>query len=333
MHQKTARLDLDPAIGIDAFREVAKAWDLPFEMRDDALYLQAWEGQLTVGADGECTLIHVQSMEASGLQVLCDVMIEQAKSRGLNLKWDGTISGARPSNMSIARVVGSMPISPSYHRVTIAGADLSRFDRGGRHFRLLFGPDGADWPSLDEAGATQWPGGIKAWHRPVYTTRATEVAGGVTRLSFDVFCHAGGRTTEWATQVLAGAEIALTGPGGDVPKATNWVGLIGDETALPIIARALEDFPETTQGKAIFFVPDDADMTELPRPPGIELHWIKRADGKGPVEALKALEMPQSQRYVFFAAEKSEALAARAHLIDIGFDRTEFVSATYWTRS
>ncbi len=61
---------------------------------------------------------------------------------------------------------------------------------------------------------------------------------------------------------------------GDVPKPANWVGLIGDETAVPIIARALENFPEGTQGKAILFVSHGADMTELPRPPGVELQRI-----------------------------------------------------------
>lgn len=118
-----------------------------------------------------------------------------------------------------------------------------------------------------------------------------------------------------------------------VPKAAGWVGLVGDETAVPIIARALEDFPETTQGKVILFVPHDADMTELPRPSGIELCWVKRTGDEGPLDALRRLKFPPTERYIFFAAEKKEALAARVYLLERGLDRTEFVAATYWKQA
>ncbi|MEB3419123.1 siderophore-interacting protein [Salipiger marinus] len=243
------------------------------------------------------------------------------------------LTAPRPGNLSRARVVSVTRLSPSYSRVTVAGPDLARFASGGLHFRLLLGPEGAGWPQVDAGGALHWPGGAKAWHRPVYTCRSLTGTESGAELSFDVFRHDGGRITAWCDRLTPGAEVALTGPGGGgLPPARGWVGLVGDETALPVMARILAALPPATRGHAVLFVPDPADRQDIPHPAGVRLDWVLRGQcGDSPLDRLATLAWPDADRYVVFAGEQAQAVQARAWLPRQGLGKTEFVSAAYWT--
>ena len=225
-------------------------------------------------------------------------------------------------------------LSPSYARVTVAGTSLARFASGGLHFRLLFGPPGADWPGLDANGVTDWPQGAAAWHKPVYTIRHLWDRDGVTHLSFDVFLHDGGRVTDWCLGPAPGTEITLSGPGGGRFQPQDaWLGLVGDETALPVIARYLADLPAGTRGQAVLVVPQQADIQLLDHPADMQVHWVARDSGATPLTALDVLRIPDSARLVFFAAEAAEARSARQILADRGLQKAEISSVAYWTKA
>ena len=334
MKTTSTLLPVATSVTFPAFRALATAWELPAEPRDTALVLPVEGGAIEVLAEGGATRLCIAAEAGATLQMLRDLLTDQIAQYGLTPVWEGERSARRPANLSLARVARVERLSPSYTRVTIEGADLARFAIGGMHFRLLFGPEGEGWPETDDNGVTQWPGGAAAWHRPVYTTRQITCNGAAARLSFDVFRHAGGRVSDWTETLAPGTEVALTGPGGDARVSdAPWQALIGDETALPVIARKLALLPAETTGAAVLLVPHRADIQQLSHPEGMVLNWLIRSEGAQLLDALSNLALPDvCRRHVFFAAEKAEVEVARLTLAERGLGKKEIMAATYWQR-
>lgn len=333
MHISKARLDIEASRAIPRFRQVAEASELPTLEAPGMLRITLPRATLTLRAEAGGTGIEVDSPDEIGLQLVRDMLAERISAQGLTVHWQGVRSGLQPGNQARAQVRAVQRISPSYSRVEIEGPELARFAEGPLHFRLLFGPAGEGWPTTDANGVTHWPGGIESWHRPVYTTRKIALAGDRTRLVFDVFRHDGGRVTDWTDRVVPGTEVAMTGPGGGkMPVPARWMAFVGDETAVPVIARMLAEMPADTRGEAILFFPEAGDIQQIAHPEGVRLRWVLRDTGSSPLEALRELCLPEADRFVFFASEKSEALAAREWLASQGLARGEFSAASYWTR-
>lgn len=332
MQRADATLEIDSHTAIATFRSLAARAERPVTETADSLTVALPRGSLTVTPDGAGTRLRLDSPDAVALQLARDLLAERLAEHGVVPRWQEDLAGRQPGNQSRATVVSARRLSPNYSRVVMEGPDLARFAEGGLHFRLLFGPEGAGWPETDASGATRWPGGMTAWHRPVYTTRAIERAGAAARMTFDVFRHEGGRVTDWCDRIAPGAEIAMTGPGGGgLPEMAGWMGLVGDETAMPVMIRILEAMPADTRGEAVLFVPEAADIQPVRHPEGVSLRWVLRGGDETPLAALKALSVPAADRYVFFAGEKAQALDARAWLPEQGLQKGEFVSAAYWS--
>ena len=326
-----ALLPVPPALALEEFDEHAREIGFEIETREGGLLIHLSGGDLEVIAEGEATRIRLSAPDMAMLQMLRDYLTEEISKTGLVPEWQGHRAVGRPDSHALVRVVRSERISPSYQRVTVAGEGLARFDKGGLHFRLLFGPQGAAWPEADQNGVTQWPGGAASWHRPVYTIRS--LSPDRTELDFDVFLHEGGTVTGWALATRPGDEIVLAGPsGGAGGKPAAWQGFVGDETALPVIARLLEDLPQDAAGQAVLIVREAADIQTLAHPPGVTLHWALREHGAEPLDALDLLQIPAARRSVFFAAEGGEAQEARRILLARGLGKAEISAAAYWIR-
>lgn len=331
-YSSVALLDMPAGRAVDGFEATANTLGLMAERQGDTLRVSLRLGTVDVAGDGNGTRISIASETAAQLQSLRDLLALRLSQRGLHLAWQEGATG-RPANMSLARVEGIERISPSYMRVTITGPDLGRFAGGGMHFRLLFGPEGAGWPELDAGGLTQWPGGVEAWHRPVYTTRQIDrMEGDAARIVFDVFLHEGGRVTEWILTAGIGEEIALTGPVGSDPPSAGWIGIVADETAVPVAVRILSEVPASQRGRAVLFVSEADDIQEVAHPEGFDVDWVVRGAGVSPVTACRTLPIPRDDRFLFFAAERGEAVSVRETLSELGFSRKEFQAAAYWTR-
>lgn len=328
-----ALLPVPPETALPVFDRRAREIGFAVHPHDDGMTIVMSGGDMLARAEGEATRIRVNAQDVPHLQMLRDYLTEELSAAGVVPEWQGHRATGRPENHTLARVVSSVRISPSYRRVTVAGADLARFATGGLHFRLLLGPEGAGWPGLDSNGVTEWPQGAAAWHRPVYTTRSIEERDGLPHLDFDVFLHDGGRVTDWCGNLREGTEITLAGPGGGRGSPeSGWQGFVGDETALPVIARLLALLSPTAMGEATLIVPCADDMQVLTHPPGVTLRWGLREEGATPLAALDQLRIPDKDRTVFFAAEAVEAQAARKTLAARGLKKTEISAAAYWTR-
>ena len=334
MQRADAFIEIDSLRAVDAFAPTAKAAGRAITRDGSATVIALPRGSLTIAPEGRATRLRIDSPDETALQLARDMLARTLADVGLRPRWDEDLLGRQPGNQSRGTVVSATRLSQNYSRVVIEGSDLARLATGGLHFRLLFGPEGAGFPDTDAEGATVWPGGLAAWHRPVYTTRAIEGEGPATRITFDVFRHDGGRVTDWCDQVKPGAAIAMTGPGGGgMPDMRGWMGFVGDETAVPVMARILEAMPAGTYGEAVLFVPCADDIQQIAHPKGVALRWVLRETGtdETPLAALKALTLPGDDRYVFFAGKKSDAITARAWLPEQGLGKGEFISAAYWS--
>ncbi len=310
------------ALALLATLAAAKGW--PVTEDEGVTVASSPLGQVRLFALDGGVEIEVVAPDRNGIVTHMDLAEQLAEAD--TLKWL-RVSGGPPARLTLARVVSCTQISPNFRRLRIAG-DFSRFAGGGLHFRLVFGPEGADWPT-ETAEGLDWPGGIEAWHRPTYTIRAMDPAG--TWLDTDIFLHDGGRVTAWTGTVRPGDEIGLTGPGGGGLAKGDWVGLIGDETALPVVIRMIEALPETAQGRAAIFVPHADDAQPVKTPAGVVLDWVTPDRGLSPLGYLQQMETPAEGRFVFFAAERKQSASAREWLTAQGFGRGEFRSAAYWT--
>jgi ferric-chelate reductase (NADPH) len=332
--QTTTLLAVPPDQGIEMIRARAIERSLPYKETSDGLKLELPWGQLLAIPERKrlrLTLNASDSMKLHLLQEAVDHRLDEmlvAPDR----RWSQVDVGQAPPSLTFAKVVSCERLSPSYYRVRLSGPELDRFSRDGLHFRLLFPPDGnkGEWPYISETGRTDWPGGIAAWHRPVYTTRRFEPE--TAALEFDVFTHSGGRVTEWCETSKAGMDVAMMGPGGEWLPTAKWIALFGDETALPAIARILENLSAEVMATASVLISDRRDAQPLPERDSISVRWLVRGEGVSLIDALRELDIPDKDRFVWFAGERSEVNEAREILLARGLQKAEIRAASYWSR-
>ena len=331
---KAALPRLPAHAGFALFRALGQQMELPVVETDTDLSVQTANGEIALRAQEGGIALTLRAQDDIRLHALKQVIFARLANLDPQVvpDWDHVATGALPPNLATAHVANITRISPHFSRVRVVGQGLQRFGDGGLHFRLLLAKQGRTpvWPRIGLDGRTVWPEGDDALHRPVYTTRAFDPAG--NWLDFDVFLHDGGRVTDWTHRAKAGDLVGLMGPSGsDIPQA-EWVGLFGDETALPAVARILAALHHDTVGHAFVLLGDPADAQQLQHPPGMVMHWLTRGGGGDLNAALCSLTLPKTDRFVWFASETSEATAARTYLRDAqGFGRLHSNISGFWT--
>ncbi|MEM7564714.1 MAG: siderophore-interacting protein, partial [Pseudomonadota bacterium] len=159
------------------------------------------------------------------------------------IAWSGANDpGSLLPNLRLVNVHSVQRLGDLYWRIGITGDDIKHFAKKGLHFRLVRQQNHERdpvWPTLSERGTPAWPKGEDELIDRVYTTRFFDEEKSL--LSFDVFIHDGGFTSDWAGSEPIGERVAIMGPGGGwYPDAQRLI-IAGDETALPAIARILEN--------------------------------------------------------------------------------------------
>lgn len=330
----TTLIEVHSDLGLQMIKARVVERSLPFVEKSDGLIIHLPLGQIhACGENGglRLTLHASDHMKLHLLQEAVDHRLDEA-AVALDRRSSLTKLGLVPPNLTFAIVESCERVRPSYYRVRLSGASLERFSRDGLHFRLLFPSENhiGQWPVISESGRVEWPGGISEWHRPVYTTRSVNLEKGT--LDFDVFAHEGGRVTEWCKTLHPGMDAAIMGPGGEWLPDARWIALFGDETALPAIARILESLPEETSGVATILISDAGDVQHLNTTSSVAVRWLVRGDGISLLDELKKLRIPDVDRFVWIASERSEVNEARNILVARGIQRAEMRVAPYWSR-
>jgi NADPH-dependent ferric siderophore reductase len=232
---------------------------------------------------------------------------------------DARRRGARPQ--TVLEVTGTERISPHLVRVRLGGPGFASFEDNAftdRYVKLMLAdPRHGLTPPYDlaELRASR-PEALPAVR--TYTVREVDAARG--ELAIDFVVHGDeGIAGPWASAARVGDVVALSGPGGGYAPdpAAAWHLLVGDLSAVPAIAAALEAMPDDAVGHVLLHAGSEADELDLPRPAGIELRWV-RADGDDAplLAAVAALDWRPGQPQAFVHGERGAVKALRRHLTD-----------------
>jgi NADPH-dependent ferric siderophore reductase len=204
-------------------------------------------------------------------------------------------------------------LTPRMRRITLGGEQLAGFLSLGAddHIKLLF----ATTPAEQAALATMVLGnqaddGPKPAMRD-YTPRRIDLAAG--ELDIDFVLHGDGPAATWAAQAAPGQYLHMGGPRSStvVPDSFESYWLIGDETALPAIARRLEALPA---GRRVL----------------AEVIWVERHHQRL-TEVVRQLTPPPGTLYAWVATEAKLSRTLRRVLLDEHqVDEQALKAAGYW---
>jgi NADPH-dependent ferric siderophore reductase len=168
--------------------------------------------------------------------------------------------------------------------------------------------------------------------RPVmrdYTPRRFDAA--ARELDIEFALHGDGPAAAWAAQARPGQVVGIGGPRGSfvVPTAFDWHLLVGDDTALPAIARRLEELPAGRRAHVVLAV-DEADRRTLHSAAELQVQWVAPGEG-AMVAAVRALARPAGEGYAWAAGEARTVAQVREVLVnDWQLDPKRCRCAAYW---
>jgi len=211
------------------------------------------------------------------------------------------------------------PLTPSMVRIVLSGDDLQGFISASPddHVKLFFEEPGGEVMMRD------------------FTPRIHDAAAGT--LAIDFVLHEGGPAGNFAASAKPGDQLKIGGPRGSLvvsDRVKRWL-LVGDETALPAIARRMAEFGTDVQASVIIAVQGRAEEQALPTAATVQVDWVHRpvtwADDPTPVvDALKRFNLAP-ETFAWVGAEAKVAKAVRRHLLeDRAHPREWMKAAGYW---
>lgn len=259
--------------------------------------------------------------------------------------------GRRPAGRQLAFVVVAVEqLSPSLVRVHlggdafeafIEGADPDRLAATDKYVKLLFASPHLDLePPYDMEALRERLRPEEMPVRRTYTVRSVDLRR--RRLAIDFVVHGDeGIAGPWAARAAVGDRLVLSGPGGQYRPADggHWHLLVGDESAIPAIAAAVETLGAHACGLVLIEVESEEEELPLPVPGGVELRWLHRRLGDAPprphgealVAAVSALDPPSGGIDVFAHGEREAMKRLRGvFLLEWGLDRRAISLSAYW---
>lgn len=236
-------------------------------------------------------------------------------------------------------VVGTRALSPTLTRVVLGGPELSRFQASSAtdsYVKLTFPAPGVVYPRPMDLPAIRAQ--MPPEHWPVvrtYTVRSWDATAG--ELTIDFVVHGdSGVAGPWAASAQTGDELLLSGPGGAYapPIGADFRLYVGDESALPAIAAALDSLPPQAIGRALIEVHDASSEIPLDAPTGVIIDWVhagERPVGAALVDAVGALQFPADAVDAFVHGEAGFVKELRRVLrVERGVPKERLSISGYW---
>ncbi len=268
-------------------------------------------------------------------------------SRGVRV---GTAHQAVVRALQVAEV---LQLSPALRRIVLTGPDLlgvtmpdgyrlAPMSSTGFDDRLLvmLPEPGEDRPALPVQGRgriERRPDG-RVGVRRSYTVRRWEPES--ARLTIDFVLHGHGPAASWAATCQPGDTLHVLGPGIShaPPAQVDWLLIAGDETALPAIARWLEEMEPDTIADVLIEVDGAAQAIDLAAPTGASITWLYRngrpaSDSTLLADAVRALPLRSGPGFAWVAAESDVVRPIRSYLRDERqMPRGQVQVTGYWRR-
>lgn len=226
-------------------------------------------------------------------------------------------------------------LTPGLLRIVLKG-DLSGFQSQGfdDHVKLIF-PDPV-------TGVVTFPNpdareGESAGPRPImrdYTPRYFNLDAGKLTLDFALHGVDGnaGPATRWAVDVKPGDDLHIAGPRGSqlLSKHFQHYVLIGDETAIPAIARRLEEVG-ADKTITVFIVVDSSEhRLQLITQANADIHWVYRQQ-QSLLDVLSQSSIATENTHFWVASEREEARAIRDLLVEkYNLPSSVIKASAYW---
>jgi NADPH-dependent ferric siderophore reductase len=211
------------------------------------------------------------------------------------------------------RVVRVESLSPHFKSVTFSGESLDDFISASfdDHVKLILGNAFTE----------------QVWRD--YTPRRYDATAGELTLEFAL--HGDGPAANWARHAVPGQTVTVAGPRGSfiIPLDYDWHLLVGDDSALPAIARRLEELPAGVRAIVVLQVADAADRRLFKSAASLSLQWVD--DTSQLVAAVRALDLPAGDGYAWCAGEAGAMATLRRVLVEEkGHPRGAIRAAAYW---
>ncbi|VVO30797.1 NADPH-dependent ferric-chelate reductase [Pseudomonas fluorescens] len=230
--------------------------------------------------------------------------------------------------LDVLRVVD---ITPRMRRITLGGPELAGFVSLGSddHIKLMFPQNAAEQAALQSPTFSIKGDGPQPAMRD-YTPRRFDLSLG--ELDIDFVLHGDGPASTWAEQAQVGQHLYIGGPRGSmiVPDIFDSYLLIGDETALPAIARRREELPAGRKVLAVIEIADAAEQQALHSAAELEVIWVLRGQ-VDLLDTVRTLTLPSGALYTFVAMETKLSRQVRRVLLDTHKVDEAFLKAVgYW---
>ncbi|MCA4962689.1 siderophore-interacting protein [Pseudomonas sp. Y24-6] len=233
--------------------------------------------------------------------------------------------------LEVLRVVD---LTPRMRRITVGGPELAGFVSLGAddHVKLLFAQNAAEQSAMETLvlGAGKDNGPMPAMRD--YTPRRYDL--NALELDIDFVLHGDGPASTWAEQARPGQFLHIGGPRGSmiVPDIFDSYLLIGDETALPAIARRLEGLAANRRALVIIEVENGKEQQVLQSAAEINVIWVLREGGKDHLlSTVRQIKVPTGNLYAWVATESKVSRQIRRVLLDEhGLDEQFVKAAGYW---
>lgn len=232
--------------------------------------------------------------------------------------------------LEVLRVVD---LTPRMRRITVGGPQLAGFISLGSddHVKLFFPQTAEELATLENL---ELSAGMKSKTMPPmrdYTPRRYDLD--TLELDIDFVLHGDGPAATWAAQARPGQWLYIGGPRGSmvVPDMFDSYLLIGDETALPAIARRLEELPANRRALVVVEVENAAEEQTLNSAASVDVIWVHRDGSNNLLQIVQGLSIPQGKLYAWVATETALSRKVRRVLLDTHGLNEEFVKAAgYW---
>ena len=233
--------------------------------------------------------------------------------------------------LDVLRVV---ELTPRMRRITLGGPELAGFISLGSddHVKLFFPQNAEEQAALE---SLELSAGLKSQAMPPmrdYTPRRVDLK--ALELDIDFVLHGDGPASTWAAQAQPGHTLHIGGPRGSmvVPDMFDSYLLIGDETALPAIARRLEELPANRRATVVIDIENAAEEQPLNSAATVEMIWVHRDEpGEELLSTVAQLKMPEGQLYAWVATESALSRKVRKVLLDThGLEEAWIKAAGYW---